>query len=88
MFNFAFRNKKMVKDLAKEIAQETAKELDTVNSSHTQQLSDIKHAITALVDKIDSLEKRLNNKELKDRQTYGHIQYKISELQTDFSKSE
>ncbi|MCO4753516.1 MAG: hypothetical protein KC478_03495 [Bacteriovoracaceae bacterium] len=87
MFNFAFRNKKMVRDLAKEIAQETSKELSGTHNGHTNQLQDIKHALTALVDKIESLERRLDNKELKDRQTYGHLQYKISELQTDFSKN-
>lgn len=86
MFNFSFTNRKMVKDLAQEIAQETAKELNCVNESHTQQLNDIKIALTALVDKIESLEQRLCNKELKDRQTYGHLQYKISEIQNDFSK--
>lgn len=85
MFNFAFRNKKMVKDLAKEIAQETSKELGAAHQGHTRQLDEIKMALTALVDKIESLEHRLVTKELKDRQTYGHLHYKISELQTDFT---
>lgn len=86
MFNFAFKNKKMVKDLAKEIAQETSKELGSVNDGHTRQLNEIKMALTALVDKIESLENRLTSKELKDRQTYGHLHYKISELQTDLTQ--
>lgn len=86
MFNFAFKDKKMVKDLAKEIARETSRELSSTGKAHQRQLEEIKMALTALVDKIESLEHRLTTKELKDRQTYGHLQYKISELQTDLTQ--
>lgn len=86
MFNFAFKNKKMVKDLAKEIALETSKELEASREGQNRQLEEIKLALGALMDKIDSLEGRLTAKELKDRHTYGHLQYKISELQTDLSQ--
>lgn len=86
MFNFAFKNKKMVKDLAQEIARETSKEMDSAAAGQARQLEDIKMALNALVEKIDSLEHRLTTKELKDRQTYGHLRYKISELQTDLTQ--
>ena len=83
MFKFGFNSKRMVKDLAQEIAQETSKELNLLHSQNQNQMEDIKQVLHQLVDKLDALETRLNTKELKDRQTYGHLQYKISELQTD-----
>ncbi|MEX0799319.1 MAG: hypothetical protein WEB87_01625 [Bacteriovoracaceae bacterium] len=83
MFNFAFKNKNMVKDLAKEIVQETSKELNLLHDGQKGQLKEIQQVLGQLVDKIEALEHRLTTKELKDHQTYGHLKYKISELQTD-----
>ncbi len=85
MFNFSFRNKKLVKDLAREIASETSKEIKANEDSRQRELEDIRMALTSIVDKIENLETKLLTKELKDRQSYGHLHYKISELSTDLS---
>lgn len=75
--------KNLSKDLAKDVATETEVLIQKMYSQQSEQFEDIKHVLNHLTEKMTNLENRLATKELKDKHNYGHIQYKISELQTD-----
>lgn len=83
MFNFLFNRKKFTKKLAKDVVNETEVLFNKLNSEQSDQFNEIKTILQHLTDKMSNLENRLVAKELKDKTNYGHLQYKISELQTD-----
>jgi hypothetical protein len=83
MFNVLFNRKKFSKDLAKDVVVETETLMQKIHSQQTDQFEDIKQILQHLGQKMTNLENRMASKELKDKHEYGHIQYKISELQTD-----
>jgi hypothetical protein len=83
MFNFLFNRKKFSKTLAHEVVTETEVLFGKINESQTIQFSEIKTILLNLTNKVSEIENRIASKELKDKHTYGHLQYKISELETD-----
>jgi len=83
MFNFIFNRKKFTKTLAQDVVSETEKLFGKLNSDQNTQFQDIKNILNHLTEKMSHLENRLATKELSDKTNYGHLQYKISELQTD-----
>ena len=83
MFNFLFNRKRFTKKLAKDVVNETEVLFNKLNSEQSDQFNEIKTILQHLTDKMSNLENRLVAKELKDKTNYGHLQYKISELQTD-----
>lgn len=83
MLNFLFNRKRFTKTLAKDVVSETEKLFGELNTEQTTQFDEIKTILNHLTEKMNHLENRLVTKELKDKTDYGHLQYKISELQTD-----
>jgi hypothetical protein len=83
MLGLLFNKKKFTKSLAQDVVSETEKLLSKLNSDQINQFDEVKTILKHLSDKMNQLENRLVQKELQDKTTYGHIQYKISELQTD-----
>jgi hypothetical protein len=83
MFNFLFNRKKFSKTLAHEVVSETEVLFGKINENQTEQFSEIKTILLNLTNKVSEIENRIASKELKDKNTYGHLQYKISELETD-----
>jgi len=83
MFNILFNRKKFSKNLAKDVVVETQTLMQKMHGQQTDQFEDIKQILNHLSQKMTNLENRMAHKELKDKHEYGHIQYKISELQTD-----
>lgn len=81
-----FNRDKFTQKLAKEIVQETNSALKGHESVNLKEFNEIKEILAHLHDKLNSLEKRLSTKELKDNTEYGHLQYKIGELQSDLKK--
>ena len=83
MLSLLFNKKKFTKSLAQDVVSETEKLLSKLNSEQINQFDEVKTILKHLSDKMNQLENRLVQKELQDKTTYGHLQYKISELQTD-----
>jgi len=83
MLGLLFNKKKFTKSLAQDVVCETEKLFSKLNSEQINQFDEVKTILKHLSDKMNQLENRLVQKELQDKTTYGHIQYKISELQTD-----
>lgn len=83
MFNLLFNKRRFTKTLAKDVVSETEKLFGQLNSDQSTQFDEIKIILSHLTEKMNHLENRLVTKELKDKTDYGHLQYKISELQTD-----
>ena len=83
MFNFLFNRKKFSKTLAHEVVSETEVLFGRINENQTEQFSEIKTILLNLTNKVSEIENRIASKELKDKRSYGHLQYKISELETD-----
>lgn len=83
MFDFLFNRKKFSKSLATEVVTETEVLFKQLNQSQTDQFSEIKTILLNLTQKVTEIENKIASKELKDRHNYGHLQYKISELETD-----
>lgn len=84
LFKMLF-NQKKVKELACAIAEETSININQAYEKHENKLDQITEVLHLLTNKVTDLEQRLNKKELQDRDNYGHMQYKISELKTDLS---
>jgi len=85
MFLKLFVTKKEVQNLAKEIATETSEQLKTNYQNHENKLDQITEVLHMLTNKVVDLEKKLQTKEIRDHQTYGHLTYKISEVSSDLS---
>ena len=83
MFHFLFNRKKFTQTLAKEVVVETEKLFQDLNSDQRTQFNEIKLILQNMTEKMTHLENRIATKELQDKTTYGHLQYKISELQSD-----
>lgn len=83
MLNFLFNRRKFTKTLAKDVVSETEKLFNDLNTDQATQFNEIKSILQHLTEKMNQLENRLVTKELKDRTNYGHLQYKINELQSD-----
>lgn len=81
MFNFSFFNKKIAKDLAHEITSHTEK---MMNNQSTR-LEEIHILLSNIYSRVDNLEKRFSQKDMQDKQSYGHLKYKIEEINNDLS---
>ena len=86
MLGFIFNRDKFTQKLAKQIVKETDDVLQTHGDTSLKEFNEIKEILAHLHDKISNLETRLSQKELKDNTDYGHLQYKLGELQSDFKK--
>lgn len=86
MFGLIFNKDQFTKKLAKEIVKETDTVLQNHGDTALKEFNEIKEILAHLNDKIGSLESRLMQKELKDNSDYGHLQYKLGELQTNLKK--
>lgn len=82
MFNFSFLNKKIAKDLASEITTHTEK----IINKQSDQLEQIHVILSNIFDRVDSLEKRFQVKDSQDKHSYGHLRYKIEEINNDISQ--
>jgi hypothetical protein len=83
MFNFLFNRKKFSKTLAHEVVSETEVLFGKINENQSDQFSEIKAILLNLTHKVTAIENTIATKEIKDKHNYGHLQYKISELETD-----
>ena len=86
MLGFFFNRDKFTQKLAKQIVKETDSVLQSHGDTNLKEFNEIKEILAHLHDKINNLETRLSKKELKDNTDYGHLQYKLGELQSDFKK--
>jgi hypothetical protein len=71
--------------------QDTTLILDSINQLKTlllAEVQDIKQDIQDIKLNVDLLEKRLSFKELKDKQQWGHLQYKLNEVRPSQSEQE
>lgn len=84
-WSLGFNKKAFVKKVASDIAQETSKELTFM---HQSSLQEIHSTLKLILEKVHSLEERLDSKEVRDKQNYGHLHYKIHELQNDLGEKE
>lgn len=83
MFDFLFNRKKFSKTLANDVVENTQDLFNKINKEQIDQFSEIKTILQTLTLKVTEIENKIASKELRDRNTYGHLQYKISELETD-----
>ncbi len=83
MLDIIFNRKKFSKKLAKEVVNETGTLLKTIDQNQADQFQEIKAILFNLTQKIEGIENNIATKELRDRNNYGHLQYKISELESD-----
>ena len=83
MFDFFFNRQKFSKDLAKDVVDETEIFFNHIEKNQTNQFDEIKSILLNLTQKVTEIENKIATKELRDKHTYGHLQYKISELETD-----
>jgi predicted metal-dependent enzyme (double-stranded beta helix superfamily) len=81
MFNFSFFNKKLAKDLAQEITSHTEK----VINKQSDRLEEIHILLSNIYNRVDRLEKRFSQKDIQDKHTYGHLKYKIEEINNDIT---
>lgn len=87
MFKFIFNKFNISKSIAKEIVKETDFVLESYSQDSKKEFNEIKEILAHLHDKVSNLENKLLSKELKDKSDYGHLQYKIGELQSNLKKS-
>jgi hypothetical protein len=83
MFDFLFNRKKFSKALATDVVEETEQLFDRIAKNQDNQFSEVKTILMNLTQKVTEIENRIASKEIRDKNTYGHLQYKISELETD-----
>jgi len=83
MFNFLFNRKKFNKDLAQSVVSEAETYLQDLSNNQTNQFNEIKEVLNHLCEKMNKIENRLAEKEMRDKHDYGHLKYKIGELQSD-----
>jgi hypothetical protein len=83
MFDFLFNRKKFSKTLATEVVEETEVLFNKISKNQDNQFSEVKTILMNLTQKVTEIENRIASKEIRDKNTYGHLQYKISELETD-----
>ncbi len=83
MFDFLFNRKKFSKTLATDVVEETEVLFDKLAQNQNNQFSEMKTILMSLTQKVTEIENRIASKEIRDKNTYGHLQYKISELETD-----
>lgn len=81
MFNFSFFNKKIAKDLALEITSHT----ERMMNNQSDRLEEIHILLSNIYSRVDNLEKQFSHKEIQDKQSYGHLKYKIEEINNDLS---
>lgn len=83
MFDFLFNRKKFSKDLATDVVEETGILFEKIAKNQDNQFAEMKSILMNLTQKVSEIENRIASKEIRDKTTYGHLQYKISELETD-----
>lgn len=83
MFDFLFNRKKFSKSLATNVVEETEVLFEKISKNQNDQFSEVKTILMNLTQKVTEIENRIASKEIRDKNTYGHLQYKISELETD-----
>ena len=83
MFDFLFNRRKFSKTLACDVVSETEVLFGKLNESQSEQYAEMKTILLNLTQKVSEIENKLATKEIRDKNTYGHLQYKISELETD-----
>jgi hypothetical protein len=83
MFDFLFNRKKFSKTLATNVVEETEVLFEKISKNQDNQFSEVKTILMNLTQKVTEIENRIASKEIRDKNTYGHLQYKISELETD-----
>ena len=74
---------KIVQKIAESISQKVEKSFSSYRDHTTEQLDHILTHVEALRLELKSLDERLTIKEVKDRSEYGHVQYKLSSLQSE-----
>ena len=62
--------------------------IDQFKSLVMAEVQDLKRDIQDIKLNVDLLEKRLNFKDLKDKQQWGHLQYKLNEVRPNPSEQE
>jgi hypothetical protein len=72
-----------MKRFFKNILGETFEKILANQSRHDDKLDSLIKSVSIIETKLSFLEKRLDQKELVDHQTYGHIQYKLQEISND-----
>jgi len=85
MFNFLFnRSKQQKQEDAREIAalvvSETKKALDEFSNEIDLRFKEVQAQLRKIDDNFDVLEQKLQLKDLQDKQQYGHLTYKIHEV--------
>lgn len=84
---FIYKHRDNPKDHAEQIAEivvkRTNERLEVFELSLNNRLKELQSQIHLLDTNINLIDKKLSLKELKDKQSYGHMKYKIEELSSN-----
>lgn len=74
------RRKEIAKEMARDIFSETRELLEQHNLNVSNQISELKAELKEMNMALNSLERKLQIKDIKDRQQYGQLHYKLHEV--------
>ncbi|MCT4643317.1 MAG: hypothetical protein N4A33_13580 [Bacteriovoracaceae bacterium] len=87
MIEKIFNLDKISKKIAGDIVTEANKSLAAHAQKNLEELNQIKEVLAHLYDKVSNMEAKIQNTQLKTNNDYGHLTYKISELQSKIKDS-
>jgi len=86
MFKFLLKDK-IINTIVDKISQEMNRTLTKFQDQHNQKFEQVLNHLESMRIELKSLDQRLSSKEVKDKMDYGHMQYKLSSLQTELKQS-
>lgn len=82
MIKYLF-SQKVLESITSAITDSVQKTLSSYHSDNQSAFDEISTKLDTLRLELKSLDERLTRKEIKDKTEYGHVQYKLSSLQSE-----